>query len=118
MSFKDIMEVADEKYLYLTTMGRKTQKPHIVEVWFVVAENRVYLSHEGVYSDWMKNILNDAQVDFRIGNHQFQGKARLIQDGVAFDIGKHALYLKYYGYASKDKIDDWFSESTVIEITT
>ena len=34
-----------------------------------------------------------------------------------FEIGKHALYRKYYGEASKSVIDDWFSESNVIEIS-
>jgi hypothetical protein len=27
------------------------------------------------------------------------------------------LYLKYYGKADEDTIDDWFSESTIIEIS-
>ena len=113
----DISRVADEKYIYLTTKGRTTGNPHTVELWFAVAGGRVYLSHEGAYTDWMKNVLKDDRVEFRIGRIQFRGKAHIIKSGEAFEIGKHALYLKYYGKADEDTINDWFSESTIIEIS-
>lgn len=116
VSSKDIARVANEKYIYLTTKGRKTGNPHTVELWFAIANERIYLSHEGAYTDWMKNIIKESNVEFKIGNIQFKGEAHIFRDGEKFEIGKHALYLKYYGKASKDVIDDWFSLSTVIEI--
>ncbi len=112
----DISRVAHEKYIYLTTRGRKTKNPHTVELWFAVAENKIYLSHEGAYTDWMKNILKDDRVKFRIGKKKFKGNARIIEDEQVFQLGKHALYFKYYGKADEDTINDWFSESTIIEI--
>ena len=108
--------VPDEKYIYLTTKGRTTGNLHTVELWFAIANRRIYLSHEGTYTDWMKNILKDGHVEFRIGDILFKGRARIVENEETFDIGKHALYLKYYGKESEDVIDDWFSESTVIEI--
>jgi len=116
MSFSYIDGLADEKYIYLKTIGRKTKNLHLVELWFAVAEGKIYLSHEGAYTDWMKNILKDDHVEFRIGDYRFKGKARILPGGAAFEIGKNALYAKYYGKANKDIIDDWFSESAVIEI--
>jgi len=113
----DVAEFANEKYIYLTTIGRKTGNPHTVELWFAIAKGKIYLSHEGKYTDWMRNIIKDDCVEFRIGNIQFKGRARIIMDGEAFEIGKHALYLKYYGRASEDIINDWFSKSAVIEIS-
>jgi len=113
----EVSRVADEKYIYLTTRGRETGNPHTVELWFAIAENKIYLSHEGAYTDWMKNILEDGQVEFKIGKIQFKGSARIAEGGEAFELGKHALYLKYYGKADEDTIDDWFSESTIIEIS-
>ena len=65
----------------------------------------------------MKNILKENCVEFKIGNTSFKGRARIIRDGEAFEVGKHALYRKYYGKASEDTINDWFSESTIIEIS-
>ena len=113
----DINRVADEKYIYLTTKGRKTGNPHTVELWFAVAGNKIYLSHEGAFTDYMKNILKDNRVEFKIGKTQLKGNARIVKGGEAFELGKHALYLKYYGKATEDTINDWFSESTIIEIS-
>lgn len=113
----NVGEVADEKYIHLTTKGRKTGKPHTVELWFAVAGKKVYLSHEGAYTDYMKNILKDNRVEFKIGKPRFKGSARIVKSGEAFELGKHALYLKYYGKADEDTINDWFSESTIIEIS-
>jgi len=110
-------QVAKEKYIYLTTRGRRTGNPHTVELWFAGTGKKVYLSHEGAYTDWMKNILKDSRVEFKIGKVQFKGNARIVEGGEIFELGKQALYLKYYGKADKDMIDDWFSESTIIEIS-
>jgi hypothetical protein len=112
----DFGRVAHEKYIYLTTRGRKTGNPHTVELWFAIAGKEIYLSHEGAYTDWMKNILEDNRVEFKIGKIQFKGNARIDERG-ALELGKHALYLKYYGKADEDTINDWFSESTIIEIS-
>lgn len=109
--------VVNEKYVYLTTFGRRTGKRHTVKIWFAIANGRIYLSHEGASTDWMKNILKNNDVEFKIGERKFKGKASIVKNDEAFEIGKHALYLKYYGRASKDVIDDWFSASTIIEIT-
>jgi hypothetical protein len=117
MNPMDMSKIADEKYIYLTTSGRKTGNPHTVELWFAVAMQKVYLSHEGAYADWMKNIIENNRVEFKIGKIQFKGEAHIFKNGDAFEIGKHALYIKYYGQADEDTINDWFSESTVIEIS-
>lgn len=105
-----------EKYIYLTTVGRNTNRPHTVELWFAVAGENIYLSHEGADTDWMKNILADDHVEFRIRDHLLRGRAKILENGESFEIGKNSLYLKYYGEATKNTIDDWFSESKVIEI--
>jgi hypothetical protein len=114
---KDLARLASEKYLYLTTNGRKTGKCHTVELWFAVAEGKIYLSHEGDYTDWIRNILKDDNVEFKIRGVTLRGKARIVEKDGAFDVGKHALYHKYKGEASKDVIEDWFSESNVVEIS-
>jgi deazaflavin-dependent oxidoreductase (nitroreductase family) len=117
LSYMDISKVANEKYIYLTTKGRKTGNPHTVELWFALAGKKIYLSHEGKYTDYMKNILENDRVEFKIGRLQFMGKARIVKSGEAFETGKHALYSKYYGKADQDTINDWFSESTIVEIS-
>ena len=113
---KRLEDVEKEKFIYLTTKGRKSGKPHTVELWFAVAGGKVYLSHEGDRTDWMKNIVGHGPVSIRIDGVTSGGDAR-IAEGDAREAGKKALYKKYYGRASDDVIDDWFSLSTVVEVT-
>lgn len=109
-------EIADEKYLYLTTTGRITGNLHTVELWFAIVGATIYLSHEGKYTDWMKNVLKNNRVVIEIQGKKWNGSAQIFRSGEAFDLGKHALYLKYYGPAEKAVIDDWFSASVVVEL--
>ena len=64
----------------------------------------------------MKNLCKTDHVEITITGNRFTGRARVISDAEVFNRGKHALYHKYYGLAPHDVIDDWFSESSIIEI--
>ena len=116
-SYIDVTGVEGEKYIYLTTTGRRTGKSHTVKLWFATANRRIYLSHEGKYTNWMRNILKDNHVEFRIGGTHFTGETYIIKGGKTLEAGKLVLYIKYYGNAKREVIDDWFSESTIIDIS-
>ncbi len=117
MKYGDLSGIAAEKFIHLTTKGRKTGKRHTVELWFALSGARVYLSHEGKETDWMKNVEKDSKVGFEIGERHFTGSARLLEDSTeeAWS-GKVALYEKYYGIASDEIIEDWFSLSKLVAI--
>jgi deazaflavin-dependent oxidoreductase (nitroreductase family) len=108
--------VRNEKFIYLTTTGRKTGKPHTVELWFAFARGKLYLSHEGGSTDWMRNLAKQAEVGVRVGAVTSKAKAQTAK-GNARELGKRALYEKYYGNASQEVIDNWFDLSTVLELT-
>jgi len=113
----DLARVASEKHIHLTTEGRKTGRPHTVELWFAVDDGKVYLSHEGKETDWMKNIKKNSQVSFEIGEKNFTGKARYVEDHTdESEIAKVALYTKYHGKAAREVIEDWFSLSRLLVI--
>ena len=114
----DAFESADrEKFAYLTTIGRKSGSPHVVELWFSIASGRIFLSHEGEYTDWMRNIERDGHVGIRIGGLDVEADAKIAKYGESRELGKKSLYEKYYGPAPKVTIDDWFELSTIIELT-
>ena len=114
---QSLKQIEAEKFIYLTTTGRITHKPHRVQLWFAVVDGRVYLSHEGRETDWMRNIRNDPKVSFEIGGIRFAGEARCLRsDDSEATKGKLALYTKYYGKAEEKTIEDWFSLSTMIVI--
>ena len=117
MSSQDLINNGSQKFIHLTTRGRKTEKPHTVELWFALNDGRVYLSHEGEETDWMKNIKENEKVIFKIGGTHFNGKANLLNDSTEeAETAKVVLYEKYYGKASKEVIEDWFSLSKLVSI--
>ena len=117
MRQNDLTEAASEKLIHLTTTGRKTGKLHTVELWFAISEGKIYLSHEGEETDWMKNIRHRNRVSFVIGRREFKGRARYLRDGTSeAERAKVALYEKYYGRAGKEIVDDWFSLSRLLVI--
>jgi deazaflavin-dependent oxidoreductase (nitroreductase family) len=119
MAYADKMiKVNSQKFIHLTTKGRKTGQPHRVELWFAVSDGKVFLSHEGKETDWMKNIKQNGEVSFEIGGEHFTGIGHYIEGSDEAWRCKVALYEKYYGKATKEIIDDWFSLSTLITIET
>lgn len=114
---EELQKVASQKLIHVTTTGRKTRNPHTVELWFAVSNGKVYLSHEGSETDWMKNIENNDEISFEIGGKNFRGRARLLENGTeeAWE-AQVALYEKYYGKAAKEIIEDWFSLSRLAAI--
>jgi general stress protein 26 len=117
MSGNELTEVGSEKLIHLTTTGRKTGKLHTVELWFAIDNGKIYLSHEGEETDWMKNIERDSHVSFVIGNRKLTGVAHYLRNGTKeAEKAKESLYKKYYGKAGKEIIDDWFSLSRLLVI--
>jgi len=114
---EELQNIASQKLIHLTTTGRKTGKPHTVELWFAVKNGNVYLSHEGSETDWMKNLRHNDRVSFEIAGKRFAGRACILEIGSeeAWE-AEVALYEKYYGKASKEIIEDWFSLSRLIAV--
>jgi len=113
----DLMKVRSQKFIRLTTKGRKTGRLHTVELWFAASDVKVFLSHEGKETDWMRNIKQNGEVSFEIGGKNFTGKAHYVE-AQAEEVWqcKVALYEKYYGKATREVIEDWFSLSKLIAI--
>ena len=109
--------LSKEKFAYLTTVGRKTGKTHTVELWFAFANGKIFLSHEGDNTDWMKNIVHHGRVRLRIGRLSLEADGTILRESESSELGKRSLYEKYYGPAPKSTIDDWFELSALIELT-
>lgn len=116
-SKEDLENVASQKLVHLITKGRVSGKTHMVEIWFALRNGKMYLSHEGKESDWMKNVKKNDQVCFEIAGKNFNGNARYLQDETEEAwTAKVALYEKYYGKAANDVIEDWFSLSRLLVV--
>jgi deazaflavin-dependent oxidoreductase (nitroreductase family) len=67
------------QFLYLTTTGRKTGKPHKIEIWFVALDGKYYLvSERGGRSHWVQNLKDDPKISFSVGKDAYRGRGRVI----------------------------------------
>ncbi|WP_083769014.1 nitroreductase family deazaflavin-dependent oxidoreductase [Thermobaculum terrenum] len=106
---------ADRLYAYLTTVGRRTGRPHRIEIWFAVADGRVYLLSGGRdRSDWVRNIRANPQVTLELGGEVHTGKARVLQPDTAEDQLARRLLVEKYRRGGE--LDEWGRTSLPIVI--
>ena len=85
-----------EAYCYLTTVGRRTGRPHTIEIWFVLHGPTLYmLSGGGDGSDWVRNLSETPDVSVRIGRERFSGTARLVTEPGEDRTARDLLFAKY-----------------------
>lgn len=76
--------MAADDYCYLTTSGRRTGRPHRIEIWYARAadgDDRIFLlAGGGRRSDWVRNLEADPSVTVELDGVSFPAAARVIDD--------------------------------------
>ncbi len=81
-----------EPFLYLTTIGWKTQNPHEIEIWFVYHDGCFYLVSENrERSHWVKNLQHNSRALWRVAGQHYAGRGRTIDPDEAYDLA-HAIW--------------------------
>lgn len=99
-------------YCYLLTAGRRSGRPHEIEIWFVARDDTVYLLNGGGKrppggSDWVHNLRADSMARARISGVVFAASVRFPVPGSAEDREQRAaIFAKYTGGGSGD-LTDW-----------
>lgn len=109
---------AAERNGYLTTTGRRTGRPHEIEIWFAVTEGRsaiLLLSGGGTSSDWVRNIDADPAVTFRIAGVTRPGAGRPARADEDHAI-REAIAAKYYDWTGGELPNDWAKTALPIVI--
>ncbi|HSE38070.1 MAG TPA: nitroreductase family deazaflavin-dependent oxidoreductase [Blastocatellia bacterium] len=92
-------ELADQEYLYLTTIGRVTGRPREIEIWFTESEGRLYILAEHFHqAQWVRNIERNPHVRVRLGVREFEATARVLnrkRDEVAWVTAQRLAREKY-----------------------
>ncbi|PSN87855.1 hypothetical protein B9Q11_02645 [Candidatus Marsarchaeota G2 archaeon ECH_B_SAG-F08] len=96
--------------LWLTTLGRKTGKPRLVQIWFAFVNGELYiLSRHGLDSWWAKNLLKNNSVIVNVAGRAFSAKAELIEDPILtnevwrYYKAKYRFYPQIYLFSWKKK---------------
>lgn len=112
-----LAQLSKEEYCYLTTKGRKSGKPHEIEIWFGVMVNAIYLlSGGGGESDWVKNLRANPEVSVRIGKYVFPATAQLVRDIQQESTIRPLMAAKYQGWKEGAELSEWARDALVVRI--
>ncbi len=112
-----LSKFSKEEYCYLTTKGRKSGKPHEIEIWFGVNGNSIYLlSGGGDDSDWVKNLRAEPNVTVRIGKQAFNGIARIVRNIEEESMARPMLAAKYQNWKEGQPLSEWARDALVVGI--
>jgi len=74
-----LASLVDARVLYLTTTGRRSGQPQTIEIWFTCYQGKLYLNAERAQNaSWVRNILQHPEVQVRIKEQEFAGRARVL----------------------------------------
>lgn len=108
---------ADESFCYLTTTGRRSGRPHTIEIWFAVDHDAVYmLSGGGDRADWVRNLLAEPKVRLRIADHEWDADARVIVDAPADAHPRQLLAAKYQSWREGQPLSTWARIALLVEV--
>ncbi len=108
--------LAELSFCYVTTTGRKSGRPHRIEIWFAAAPERdtIYLLSGGrERSDWVRNLVASPSCTVEIGADTFAGYGRVIEHTDEDAIARRLVYEKY---RRADDLETWRDEALPVAI--
>jgi deazaflavin-dependent oxidoreductase (nitroreductase family) len=104
-------------FCYVTTTGRRSGRPHTIEIWFGERDGTIYLlSGGGDRSDWVRNMRRDPKVSVRIAGGDRQGTARFVDDPAEEAAARRLLATKYQDWREGRPLSRWASTALVVAI--
>ena len=92
---KDSEQRGDD-YCYLTTTGRRSGRPHRIEIWFAAAGDTLYLlSGGGRSSDWVQNLCAAPAVLVELHGEVRPAQARVVGTGDEAEEARSLVFAKY-----------------------
>ncbi len=83
-------------YCYLTTTGRRSGRPHRIEIWYASYGDTLYLlSGGGRSSDWVQNLCADPVVLVELNGESRPARARVVQPGDEAEQARALVFAKY-----------------------
>lgn len=108
--------MAADDYCYLTTTGRRSKRPHRIEIWYAVDGDHLYvLSGGGRRSDWVQNLLVDPTVVVELGGEVHHGVGRVLTGGDEAQRARTLVYEKYAPRSDED-LTNWRDRALPIAV--
>jgi deazaflavin-dependent oxidoreductase (nitroreductase family) len=107
----------DLEFCYLTTTGRRTGRPHTIEIWFGERDGRIYMLAGGRdASDWIRNLQVNPRVQVRFDDHTRVGNARVLEPGTDEDALARKLLVDKYEPIEGSSLANWGRSSLPVAI--
>jgi deazaflavin-dependent oxidoreductase (nitroreductase family) len=109
--------VDEPAFCYLTTTGRRTGRPHEIEIWFTAVDTSLYLISGGRdRSDWVKNLQVEPRASVRVGDEQWAVTGRApMADGDERTAAVARLHGKYADQVSGSE-PDWQRAAFIVAL--
>ena len=103
-------------FAYLTTTGRRSGRPHRIEIWFARHQRTLYfLAGAGRSSDWVANLIVSPRVHVEVGDLSTPATARLITDSAEDELARDLVFAKYQpGY--EGDLTNWRARSLPVAV--
>jgi deazaflavin-dependent oxidoreductase (nitroreductase family) len=99
--------MASDDYCYLTTTGRRSRRPHRIEIWYADDGDRLYLLSGGGHSaDWVQNLVAQPSVTVERDGTIAEATARVVAEGDEAERARTLVYDKYAPRSSSD-LGEW-----------
>ncbi len=107
----------DPDFAYLTTTGRKTGRPHTVELWYRRVGDTVWFL-AGQPSDWVFNLVADPEASVRIGEGETFFGAGRIEAGDAHGAARARRLLaeRYQGWREGTPLSIWATTGIAVAL--
>lgn len=106
----------ESPHLYLTTVGRRSGRPHRIEIWFAAHDSQIYLRAGGrERADWVRNLMVNPRVEVELGGETRVGFAHVIEEGSNDDnLARDLLVTKYE--KTDGELEEWGRTSLPVGI--
>ena len=105
--------MAADDHCYLTTTGRRTGRPHRIEIWYARDGDRLFLlAGGGRSSDWVRNLVADPAVSVEVDGVEHRGRAVVVED----DERARSLVFDKYQPRYDGDLTDWRARSLPVAI--
>jgi deazaflavin-dependent oxidoreductase (nitroreductase family) len=110
-------DVASLDVCHLTTTGRVSGQPHRIEIWFVLADERLYLmAGDRDRSDWVRNLIAASDVELELGGRKRSTRARVVLEGSDEDAAARRLMLEKYAPRGGGDLRTWGRTALVVAV--
>lgn len=121
MTRTDVLERhAADAVCHLATIGRRSGRWRIIEIWFATDGERVYFLAGGRdRAHWVRNVQADPRVRLRVGGTTLSGRAHVVTDAAEDLRARQLVAAKYQGWTPGSTFSAWAAESlpVVVELS-